>query len=84
MNIPKISTGISISKTGAGTPLGIIFFQCPIKPCFMVPAIIIETNVIKAKAPVTAKFPVIVPLPPGKNSRNGINPKKLAVSIGSR
>ena len=36
---------------------------------------------IKAKAPVTAKLPVIVPLPPGKNSRNGIKPKKLDTRI---
>ena len=36
---------------------------------------------MSANAPVTAKLPVIVPLPPGKNARNGINPKKLAVNI---
>jgi hypothetical protein len=58
-----------------------MFFQCPINPCFIVPAIIIATNVIKANAPVTAKFPVIVALPPGKNSRKGIKPKKFEKSI---
>ena len=46
----------------------------------MLPAIIIATNVIKAKAPVTAKLPVIVPLPPGKYSRNGrIDGRKMVI-----
>ena len=63
INIPAISIGIKIIKTGAGTPPGIIFFQCPINPCFIVPAIIIEKNVITDNAAVTVKLPVIVELP---------------------
>ena len=51
-NIPKISMGIKINNTGAGTPLGIMLFQYPKKPCFIVPAIIIAKNVILANPTV--------------------------------
>jgi len=80
-NIPNISMGIKINRTGAGTPLGIIFFQYPRNPCFIVPAIIMAKKVIEANPAVVLKFPVTVELPPGIRSKNGIIPRKLQMSM---
>ena len=73
--------GIKINRTGAGTPPGIIFFQYPKNPCFIVPAIIMAKKVMDANPAVVLKFPVTVELPPGIRSKNGIIPKKLQISI---
>ena len=80
-NIPNISIGIKIINTGPGTPLGIIFFQYPKNPYFIVPAIIMAKKVMDANPAVALKFPVTVELPPGIRSKNGTIPRKLQIKM---
>ena len=73
--------GIKIKRTGAGTLPGIIFFQYPRNPCFIVPAIIMAKKVMHANPAVVLKFPVTVELPPGIRSKNGTIPRKLQIKM---
>ena len=55
-NIPKISIGTTIKYKGQANPGGAKFFQCPIGPYFLIPAIVNAKNVIVANA----KFKLIL------------------------
>ena len=55
-NMPKISIGTTIKYKGQANPGGAKFFQCPIGPYFLIPAIVKAKNVIVANA----KFKLIL------------------------
>jgi hypothetical protein len=74
VNMLRISTGIMIGSSHAGSPGGTRLWKCPTRPYFEIPAYCWAAKEMRARPIVTARFPVEV-------AAKGVRPRSAATRM---